>query len=205
MRVLLLAEDDGLYARGAETLRERGHDVIGCHDAGSAANRWPCSGVEGVCPLDEGVDAAVALRRSQASRVDSGVGCVVRQHIPLIIGGAGGSIADGVAPYAAAIVDGVGPELAEAVDKVTGQPVSELSAAATAGATTVAQNKGISGEIRAEVHRTLRRLTIVIHGPEDLDASARSALAQGAFAPVRELMPAGAIDSIDVGFRDEST
>ncbi|MFQ5558486.1 MAG: hypothetical protein ACE5GB_13400, partial [Acidimicrobiales bacterium] len=84
----MLADDDGLFARGAELLRSSGHEVLACHEAGAAADRWPCSAITDTCPLEGvGVDAAVALRRG-ASRVEAGIGCVVRQRIPLVVAGA---------------------------------------------------------------------------------------------------------------------
>lgn len=196
-----MAEDDGLYARGAALLRERGHEVIGCHEAGAAANRWPCSGVADTCPLDDGVDAAVALRRSQASRVESGVGCAVRQRIPLVLAGAGGGAADGVTPYAAAIVEGLG-QLAEAVEQVADAPIPALSAAATAGLQGVARQRGVDEDVRAEVVRNRRSLQITVRGPAGLDASTRAALGQAAFTPVRDLLPHGSIDSIDISFAE---
>lgn len=204
MRILLLAEDDGLYSRGAETLRDAGHDVIGCHEAGSGAERWPCSGVSDTCPLDDGVDAAVALRRSGASRVEAGVTCAVRQKVPLVVGGAGTvGLTNGIAPYASAVVDGVGPELIDALAKVGGAPIAELSTAATDAVTETAERLAIDGSFSVEVRRDRRTMRITVHATVDLDASARSALGQAAFAPVRAMVPVGAIDSIDVSFADE--
>lgn len=203
MRVLLLADDDDLYARGATTLEEGGHEVVACHDSGSAARRWPCAGVTDTCPLDTGVDAAVALRRSGAGPVESGIGCVVRGKVPLVLGGAGGGALDGVAPYASQIVEGIGPELAGAVDRVAAAPIAELSRAAEEGLAGVAQRLGITGPLGAAVHRHGRSITVVIEGGDDLEAGARSALAQAAYAPVRELVPTGAVDTIDVGFGGE--
>jgi hypothetical protein len=204
MRVLLMAEDDGLYTRGAETLRGAGHEVIGCHEAGSAASRWPCSGVTDTCPLDEGVDAAVALRRSSATRVEAGVGCVVRQKIPLVIGGAGNEgCAGGVAPYASLVVDGVGPDLADAVEKVGRAPIPDLSIAATDSIVATAGRLDLEGSFSAEVRRERRAMRIIIHATAELDSAARSALGQAGFAPVREAVPVGAVTSIDVSFADE--
>jgi hypothetical protein len=204
VRVLLMAEDDGLYARAAGTLRAAGHEVVGCHEAGSAASRWPCSGISDTCPLDEGVDAAVALRRSLASRVEAGVGCVVRQRVPLVIGGAGNEgSANGVAPFAALVVEGVGAELADAVGKVGVAPIHELSTAATDSVAATAERLGIDGSFSVEVRRDRRTMRVVIHSTVDLDPAGRSALGQAGFGPVRSLLPAGSVDSIDVSFADE--
>jgi len=203
VRVLLMAEDDGLYARGADTLRTAGHEVIGCHEAGSGAERWPCSGITDTCPLDDGIDAAVALRRSDASRVEAGVGCVVRQKIPLVVGGAGTiGLGSGVAPYASAVVDGVGPELLDALAKVGGAPIVDLSTAATEAVAATAERHSLDGSFTVEVHRDRRTLRCIVHATDELDAAARSALGQAAFAPVRAMVPVGAVDTIDVSFGD---
>ena len=203
MRVLLLADDDGLYGRGADTLRRAGHEVVGCHEAGAAADRWPCSGVEATCPLDDGVDAAVALRRSSASRVEAGVGCVVRQKVPLVLGGVGDEgVASGVAPYAAEVIDGVGPELVEAVRSAVATPSEELSGLASAAVRETATRLGIEGTFAVEVHRERRAIKVAVQSSVELDSSQRAALSQAAFAPVRETVPGGAVTTIDVAFAD---
>ena len=198
MRVLLMADDDGLFARGADTLREAGHEVVGCHEAGAAADRWPCAGVNETCPLDQGVDAAVALPRSSTSRVESGVGCVIRQHVPLVIGGAGADAHAGVVPHAAQVVEGVGPDLATAVDQVSHAPVGKLSAAATESVAATAARIGLHGSFAADVLRDRRAIRIVIHSSVELDSAKRSALSQAVLAPVRAMLPVDAVDSIDV-------
>ena len=59
------------------------------------------------------------------------------------------------------------------------------------------------GSFSVEVQRARRTMRIIIHATVDLDAQARSALGQAAFAPVRAEVPVGAVDSIDVSFADE--
>lgn len=197
MRVLLLAEDDDLYSRGAAVLREGGHDVLACHEAGSAANRWPCAGVTSVCPLDNEVDAAVALRRSAASRIEAGIGCAVRGKVPLVLGGAE---SDHLAHYAGEVVEGIGPDLAKAVDRVATAPIADLSAAAGAGLAGAAGRLGVEGTLTTTVERHGRSLRVTVHGGGTLDSGTRAALAQAAYAPVRAMVPGGAVDTIDVGF-----
>lgn len=200
MRVLLLADSDERYADGAETLRRAGHDVVGCHDDGSTAGRWPCVGVDHDCPLDQGVDVAVAFHDDPAV-VEAGVGCVVRQKVPLVLGGRATS--GPAAAYARAVVDDTGDALAAAVASAESAALPDLSDAATTALAELAERLDLGGDLRAEVFRHRRTLTVVVHGPEVFDASQRAACSQAAFAAVRDVLPSTAADVIDVTFTPE--
>ncbi len=200
MRVLLLADDDGTYAEAAEPLRARGHEVVGCHEAGSTAGRWPCTGVAADCPLDEGIDVAVAFH-TDGTDIEAGVGCVVRQKVPLVIGGH--SATTPMAPFADAIIEGTDNELVEAVERLDGATLAGLSSVATAAAAGVADRLEMDGLVEALVSRHRRTVRVTVHGPPSFDQAQRNSCAHAAFAAVRDAIPSGAVDKIDVAFNSD--
>lgn len=116
MRVLVIGQQDASVTDGAAAvLGDAGHEVVRCDDdAGHLCRGMP--GARG-CPVDEGVDIAVALggsladpRRSGVLAAD-GVRCAVRHFVPLVTVGD----ADGLA----GAVDGAVPTLrAELADSL---------------------------------------------------------------------------------------
>ena len=197
MRILLLADNDGQFREAAEPLERSGHEVVGCHPDGAAGHRWPCSAVDDVCPLDEGIDAAVALGTPDG-RPDAGVGCVVRQHIPLVIDTE--RSANELWPFAAAMVDGRGDQLVTAVESLDGQPLPRLTQAATGAVAGIADRLGLEGPFETVVTRRQRNIQATTFGPESTTRAQRASLAQAAFAAVRATLPTGVTNQINVAY-----
>lgn len=197
MRILLLADDDGHFREAAEPLERKGHEVVGCHPDGAAGHRWPCSAVDDVCPLDEGIDAAVALGTPDG-RPDAGVGCVVRQHIPLVIDTE--KSANELWPFAAAMVDSLDDSLVDAVESLQGAPLPRLTDAAAGAVAGIADRLELEGPFETVVTRNRRNIQATIHGPESTTKEQRASIAQAAFAAVRNALPTGVTNQINVAY-----
>ena len=197
MRILLLADDDGHFREAAEPLERSGHEVVGCHPDGAAGHRWPCSAVDDVCPLDEGIDAAVALGTPDG-RPDAGVGCVVRQHIPLVIDTE--KSANELWPFAAAMIDGLGENLVSTVEALDGAPLPRLTDAAAGAVAGIADRLDIEGPFETVVTRRQRNIQATTYGPASTTREQRASLAQAAFAAVRNALPTGVTNQINVAY-----
>ena len=197
MRILLLADDDGHFRAAAEPLEQGGHEVVGCHPDGAAGHRWPCSAVDDVCPLDEGIDAAVALGTPDG-RPDAGVGCVVRQHIPLVIDTE--KSANELWPFAAAMVDGPESDLVSIVEALDGAPLPRLTDAAAGAVAGIADRLVLEGPFETVVRRRQRNIDAVTYGPASTTREQRGSLAQAAFAAVRNALPVGSTNQINVAY-----
>lgn len=101
MRVLVIGQQDGGVSDGAAAvLGDAGHEVVRCDDDTGHL----CRGMPGAagCPVDEGIDIAVALGgsasepRSSGALVGDGVRCVVRHFVPLVTVGDADGLADAV-------------------------------------------------------------------------------------------------------------
>ncbi len=215
MRVLLLADDEQRFADAFDHLSRAGHEVVVCHDPGSGSGAWPCAGVEGRCPVDEGVDVTVTLRRGGEPRraTEDGVACSVRHRVPLVV--AGDPTGHPFGRWAAAEVAGAGSQLVETVEAVGAAPSSELSALATAAARTAAAQLGLDAApdphhpghdvtapggdhldpFDAEVFRERRSVRIVVRVPSSISDQHATAVAERAWSAVRQALPdVGTID-----------
>lgn len=214
MRVLLLADDEERFAAAFEALSRAGHEVVSCHEPGSDA--WPCAGIEGQCPVDDGVDVTVTLRHGGEPRraTEDGVACAVRHRIPLVV--AGDPTGHPFGRWAAAEVAGAGTKLVETVEAVGAAPSSELSALATAAARTAARQLGLEGApdphhpgrdvttpsgdhlepFEAEVFRQRRNFRVVVRVPTSVSEQHATAVAERAWSAVRQALPDAA--TIDV-------
>ena len=199
MRILLLADNDGQFREAAEPLERSGHEVVGCHPDGAAGHRWPCSAIDDTCPLDDGIDAAVALGTPDG-RPDAGVGCVVRQHIPLVIDTE--RSANELWPFAAAMVDGLGDQLVSAVEALEGEPLPRLTDTAAGAVAGIADRLGLEGPFETVVTRRRRNIQVTTRGPAATTKDQRASLAQAAFAAVRAALPTGVTNQINVAFDD---
>lgn len=190
-----MTQNDDQFLEAAVPLRREGHDVVACHDGGAAAGRWPCVAVEGACPLDGAVDVAVVLSRD-VHRPPEGVSCAVRHRVPLVVGG---PAPVSLLPYADVIVDDPALDLTDALDGAVAAPRPVLSTAATDAVAGVAERTGLAADVHAEVYRRGRDLDVVVRGLSGEMAAERARCAQAAFAAVRDAVPNGAVDTINVG------
>jgi len=93
MRVLVVGTVPGVVQRAITELRGAGHDVVICHEDGESA--FPCAALRDGrgCPLDQApVDVVLDVHEdatSTPSAYEDGVACGLRQHIPLVVAGAG--------------------------------------------------------------------------------------------------------------------
>jgi len=90
MRVLVMGGRGHLGETTMRGLRERGHEVLRCHDAGSPP--FPCAALVGECPFDGDapVDAALVVRDDvwpRPTQHDRGVTCAVRARVPVLMMG----------------------------------------------------------------------------------------------------------------------
>ena len=91
--VLVLESHPNVGDAAVARLEAAGHQVRRCHEAGSAAS-FPCAGLTDPdrCPLADGVDVAVDVRRAgdtDATAFEDGVGCALRAGVPVVEVGAG--------------------------------------------------------------------------------------------------------------------
>jgi len=197
MRILLLADDDGHFRDAAHPLERHGHEVIGCHPDGAAGHRWPCSAVDDACPLDQGIDAAIALGTPNG-RPDAGVGCVVRQHIPLVIDTE--RSANELWPFAAAMVDGLGEQLVSTVEALEGAPLPRLTTAAAGAVAALTDRLNLESSFETVVTRRQRNIQATTYGPSTTTKAQRATLALAAFAAVRDALPNDAANQINAAY-----
>ena len=121
MRVLLLETSPGVATEVSAELEAAGHAVERCHDAGDDA--FACNGLlEGHnCPLEEGIDVAVALTDGATA---DGVRCTLRRHVPLVIGD------DEDVPFAEFATARAAGSLLDALDAAVATPLARHGAAA---------------------------------------------------------------------------
>ena len=143
------------------------------------------------------VDAAVALGTPDG-RPDAGVGCVVRQHIPLVIDTE--RSANELWPFAAAMVDGLGDQLVNAVEQLEGEALPRLTDAAAGAVAGIADRLGLEGPFETVVTRRQRNIQATTYGPASVTREQRASLAQAAFAAVRAALPTGVTNQINVAY-----
>lgn len=85
--VLLVESSPGAGSHDADQLEAAGHRVLRCHDPGQEG--FPCRAVAdpSACPIEDGVDVALLVRRRVTPRPtehEHGVTCVLRAGIPLV-------------------------------------------------------------------------------------------------------------------------
>lgn len=85
--VLVVESTTGAAAQETTALEAAGHRVHRCHEPDEPG--FPCRAVSGAgpCPLDEGIDVGLLVRRGIAPRPtdhEQGVGCIIRAGVPLV-------------------------------------------------------------------------------------------------------------------------
>ena len=169
----------------AARLEAAGHRLRRCHEAGSAA--FPCVGLTdaGLCPLAEGVDVAVDVRRAEgggATSLEDGVGCALRAGIPVV------EITDGSAesPFGGWTLRADPDEVAETCAVVAEGRFRPLEAAILERVAPLATANGVDGDrLSCSITRRGRGLRIVLTGPR-APVGLQQAMSVRAFGVVRD-------------------
>ena len=120
MRILLLETSPGVATEVGAELEAAGHSVAHCHEVGD--DSFACNGLldDHECPLEGGVDVAVALTDGATA---DGVRCTLRRHVPLVIGEAD-------VPFAEFATARAAGNVADAVERAVAAPLERHGAAA---------------------------------------------------------------------------
>jgi hypothetical protein len=107
MKVLVTATRGWLAEHVAADLTAAGDQVLFCHQPG--ASWFPCVGLQGgPCPLDLGVEVAVAIREHAARQPtgnESEMSCALRHDLPVVV--AGRTALHPFEGFAAVVLDGL--------------------------------------------------------------------------------------------------
>jgi hypothetical protein len=162
--VLVLESTPGAGRQEVDALVAAGHRVHTCHDP--AEPGFPCRALAdgGTCPLDEGVDVGLLVRRGVAPRPtehEQGVGCLLRARIPLVEQGS--EILD---PYRRFLSGRVHGDVPSAVESAADHADDPLRAAI---ADRIDRLMGVAGHRSGDVRITFLRsgadLRIRMSGP----------------------------------------
>jgi hypothetical protein len=182
MRVLVIDDHHPRAGAAERALREAGHEIRRCHPVDAPA--FPCTGMSGTCPVDEGVDAALVMRRvaSAASPpAEDGARCAARADVALVMSGAADPN-----PYAAwtvATVDDSPAAIITAVARGGTDPVPRLSALVSDAAVIALAHRGVATDaVTGEVRRRGADLAVTIDPGVPVDAATASALGVRALA-----------------------
>ena len=204
LNVMVLENEPSAAAAAEQELRDAGHTVLSCHDAGTAS--FPCRGITdpSACPLrSHAVDVALVVRvggRAQPTLGEDGARCALIQRVPLVVAGA--PLFDPFDDYATQTIDRT-YGVVDACEQAAHAPIDVLGRRATSVLNEVA---GVSGSDhtspRAEVIRRAGRLHVrVLHG-ETMTREERARAAIRITMAVRELDPYAA--GIDVAIAADS-
>lgn len=115
--VLVVESRPGAARQEIETLEAAGHRIHRCHEPHEPG--FPCRSVSGAapCPLDEGIDVGLLVRRGVAPRAtdhEHGVSCLIRAGVPVVEEGS--TILDPYEGYVTRVVGDVAAACDAAVD-----------------------------------------------------------------------------------------
>ena len=191
--MVLESEPDAANVAGQE-LRDAGHTVLSCHDAGHAP--FPCRGVSqpAECPLSSHkVDVALVVRtgtRGQPTLGEDGARCALVHRVPLVVAGA--PYFDPFDEFASRTLDRT-YDVVEACEQAAGSPIVALGERATQ----------VLGELvarlpgaRAEVTRRAGRLDVHVSNGQEMTRHERAQVSVRIMMSLRELDPHAA--GIDV-------
>ncbi len=196
--VLVIENRPGVAGHDVETLAGAGHRVHRCHD--DQADAFPCRVIDGgTCPVDDGVDVALVVRRGVAPQPtpwEAGISCAIRAGVPLVE--AGLDVLDPYEPYLAGRVVG---DAARACEAVIGEERAALvERLHEMAAPLVAAEGGLetAEQLDLDFERTEGRVRMTIVGPA-LPTSVQNRLAVRLLDALRSIR---AIDGrVDVGYR----
>lgn len=170
--VLLIEARAGDGAVDADRLVAAGHRVHHCWAAGDASDRAgsaPASLCDGVtadaCPLDEGIDVALLVRRRISSRptaTEAGVGCALRAGIPVVADGP-----DILDPFEPWLTARAGDDVVAACAAAVGRGFEPLQAAIRDRIHDVLVGAGIEpGAVESRLEYDHPRLNVLLRGPQ---------------------------------------
>lgn len=167
--VLVLESHPHAGDEAVARLEAAGHSVHRCHEAGSETS-FPCVGLTDAtrCPITDGVDVAVDVRRfgaRDATAFEEGVGCALRAAVPVVeVGGGdgfGGASHFGAWTFAAEVDD-----LPAACEITADARFSALEAAISEQVAHLAGARGVDTSLLScAVTRRGRGVRIVLAGP----------------------------------------
>jgi hypothetical protein len=195
--VLVIENRPGVADHDTEARAAAGHRVHRCHD--DRAQSFPCRVLDGgSCPVDDGVDVALVVRRGvtpHPSPWESGVSCVLRAGVPLVE--AGLDVLDPYEPYLASRVAGA----ARACEAAVGDERAMLVERLHEMAVPLVEDEGALervDELDLEFERAAGRVRLTIIGPA-LASAVQNRLAVRMLDALRALR---SIDGrVDVAYR----
>ena len=152
MRVLVVGTLPGSIDNAEQRLRDAGHDVVRCTEAGQPA--FPCAALTKdhgcpleVAPVDVVLDAR-ELAEAPQSPFEAGASCALQRRVPLVTSGA-------AHPYAPWAVAALGPDddIVAGCETAAAAPSASHSAVATEAATAALEKAGVTSDPRATVRR----------------------------------------------------
>ena len=171
MRILCTETTPGLADETAARLGAAGHEVVRCFDPDGGPSR-PCVGLDrDACPLDlpGGVDVVVDVRapdRPRPTRREAGLTCALRQHVPMVLVGAGRP--NPHARWTTVALDG-GGDIVAACDEAIGRRLADLGATVSIAACRVLDHVRAEDRpgaaVRTEVERSGGDLHVLVHRP----------------------------------------
>ncbi|MDZ4828224.1 MAG: hypothetical protein SGJ13_17435 [Actinomycetota bacterium] len=184
-------------------LTKAGHSVTRCFEPGRPA--FPCAALQAdaTCPLDAApVDVVLDVRprpRSQPAPGEVGIGCAIRQHVPLVV--AGSDVLNPFEPFAAEFVDRAG-DVVGACERVARAPLPAHTEAAHAAMRDVLIRHDLDPwAASVAVTREQGRLVVTATNRTDLSRSVLGMAGVRMVAAIREIDHHSA--GIDVRFVKE--
>jgi len=159
MRVLVVGTLPGSIDNAEQRLRDAGHDVVRCTEAGQPA--FPCAALTKdhgcpleVAPVDVVLDAR-ELAEAPQSPFEAGASCALQRRVPLVTSGA-------AHPYAPWAVAALGPDddIVAGCEAAATSPSSSHSSVATVAAGAALEKAGLAG---AGASATVRRRNGGLH------------------------------------------
>jgi hypothetical protein len=190
LNVMVLENEPGAAAEAEMELRQAGHAVLTCHDAGTAP--FPCRGVvqPSACPLhSHGVDVALVVRvgtRAQPTLGEDGARCAVMHQVPLVV--AGTPLFDPFDEYAALTVERT-DDLVGACEQVAGAPIEMLGQKASAVLEEIAGRRDDHVLPRAVVTRRAGQLKVRVEHGETMTKEMQARAAVRIAMALREIDP----------------
>lgn len=198
MRVLVVGTRPEAMEHTGELLRDAGHEVVTCHEAGEPA--FPCRGLRGeACPLDgPGVDVVISARDRALptpTPFEEGAACALRHHVPMVVHGFTSEH-----PYEpwSPVESRHDEELAAVAEAVAGAPLREHCDLARATARQVLDAARLPSDgVEAVVTRRRARLRVMLTLPPGAESGASSVAAK-VLGTLRRMDPDAR--GIDLGF-----
>jgi hypothetical protein len=187
LKVMVLESDRGAGDQARRDLTAAGHEVLGCHDPGSAT--FPCRGLEdqSQCPLrSHSVDLALTVRtrpRSQPAPEEDGVRCALMHRVPVVV--AGSSALDPFESFVARVLD-ADDDVVAACEEVAAAELSRHTLVATDALRASRNPSDATRAARATVTRRNGSLLVRVSGLDELAPRQRDAAIVRMMAKLRE-------------------